>query len=309
MTMLKVGQLRAAPLLLLTLSACASDYGGAINGQRALSPEEQRLQANETKLTEVSRRLNAIEAQQQNATSSDDLRNLRGQLEQLRYDVDQLQKSQAQINDIDQRVRRLEGGGAPPPSGDANAVPGAAYNGGANNSMPGAPIGAPANNAPLVAAGAVVGAAQPVTRTTVVAPAPPAAAPAAASSSAAADEEAIYLRSFDLLKAAKYDDAIGGFKGMLAKYPQGNYADNAWYWMGESYYVKNDYPNALKSYQSLLQKFPASPKVPDALLKSGAILQNQGQKDQARAAFNQILKAYPSSSAATQARTRLAQLK
>ncbi len=96
---------------------------------------------------------------------------------------------------------------------------------------------------------------------------------------------------------------------MLGKYPQGNYADNAWYWMGESYHVKGDDANALKSYQSLLTQFPASPKVPDALLKTGVIYQGQQKTAQARDAYQKVLKQYPSSSAAGQARTRLAQLK
>ena len=139
--------------------------------------------------------------------------------------------------------------------------------------------------------------------------APPVQTQAPASSSASADEEAIYLKSFDQLRAGKYDAAIGGFKAMLGKYPQGNYADNAWYWMGESYHVKGDDNNALRSYQSLLQQFPASPKVPDALLKTGVIYQDQNKTPQARDAYQKLLKAYPSSNAASQARSRLAQLR
>ena len=96
---------------------------------------------------------------------------------------------------------------------------------------------------------------------------------------------------------------------MVAKYPQGNYADNAWYWMGESYHVKGDDDNALKAYQTLLQQFPASPKVPDALLKTGVIYQGQGKNAQARDAYNKVLKLYPTANAAAQARSRLAQLK
>ena len=175
---------RLAPLFAaLALSACATDYGAPINGQRALSPEEQRLQAVENKTVDLSRRLNALESTQ-NGSQADDMRDLRGQVEQLRHDVDTLQQAIQQQN-----------------------------------------------------------------------------------------------------------------------------ADNAWYWMGESYHVKGDDANALKSYQSLLQQFPASPKVPDALLKTGVIYQGQQKNPQARDAYQKVLKQYPSSSAAAQARTRLAQLK
>jgi tol-pal system protein YbgF len=266
----------------LALSACATDYGGPINGQRALSPEEQRLQAVENKTVDLSRRMNALEAQQ-NGSQADDLRNMRGELEQLRHDVDALQQTvQQQNSDFDTRLKRLESGAQPPVAGaDPNA-----------QGQGGAPV-VPAPDAGAVPAG----------------PPPAAAAPPPADNSASADEEAIYLKSFDQLRAGKYDAAIAGFKTMLGKYPQGNYADNAWYWMGESYHVKGDDTNAQRAYQSLLQQFPASPKVPDALLKTGVIFQDQNKTAQARDAYQKLLKAYPSSNAASQARSRLAQLR
>jgi len=271
-----------APLFAaLALSACASDYGEPINGQRALSPEEQRLQAVENKTVDLSRRLNLIES---GGAQADDLRNLHGQIEQLRHDVDTLQQAVQQQNaEIDARFRRLENPQA------VAAVPGA----------PGeAQMSPPPVAAMPVAPSAPVAAPLP--------PPPPVAAAPATSTSAA--EEGIYLKSFDQLRAGNYDAAINGFRSMLSQYPQGNYADNAWYWMGESYHVKGDDTSALRSYQSLLQQFPASPKVPDALLKAGVIYQAQQKIPQARDAYQKVLSKYPSSSAATQARTRLAQL-
>jgi tol-pal system protein YbgF len=271
----------SAPLLAaLTLSACASDYGPPINGQRALSPEEQRLQAVENKTVDLSRRLNAIESGQNNS-QADEMRNLRGEVEQLRHDVDVLQQTvQQQYADTDGRLKRLEGGAQPPPAAGADS--------GAAPVGPGTGYAAPA--APVMPA----------------APPPPPAA--AAPNSSSAEEEAIYLKSFDQLRAGKFDAAISGFHSMLSQFPQGNYADNAWFWMGQSYHVKGDDGSALKCYQSLLQQFPASPKVPEALVNSGVIYQSQHQNAQARDAFQKVLKQYPTSGAATQARTRLAQL-
>jgi len=265
--------LHAAPFFLMALSACAPDYGPSINGQRPLSPEEMRLQAVETKIADLSRRMNGLEAAQQNANSSDEIRSLRGQVEQLRHDLDDAQaRTNAQYLDTDTRLKKVEGGAiANPATGTADNTTGYA----ASPALP--------------------------------APAPP--PPVSAPSSASADEEGIYLKSFDQLKVGKFDEAIRGFRDMLAKYPQGNYADNGWYWMGESYYVgKHDPANGLKCYQALLQSFPASPKVPDALLKTGSIYQDQQKRDQARAAFLQIIKSYPTSPSAAQARTRLSQL-
>lgn len=259
----------------LWLGGCAtSNYGGPINGEQALSPEERRLQAVETRVAELSRQMSVSQAGREQK-DAEELGRLRGLIEQLRYDFDQTQQRNADaITGFDARIKALE----------ADAI-------GRSDAAVGVVDGA----APDSALGGTPSVAIPL--------------PGAAPLSSAADEEAMYLRSFDLLKGGKYDDAIGGFKGMLAKYPQGNYADNAWYWSGESYYIKKDFNNALTSYRSLLEKFSSSPKVPDALLKTGIIQQEQKKKDAARAAYNRVIKEFPNSSAAIQARTRLGQLR
>jgi tol-pal system protein YbgF len=279
----------------LVLAGCAGEYGEPINGQRALSPEEQRLQAVENKTVDLSRRLSAMESAQA-GTAGDDLRQLHGQVEQLQHDVAQLQQGEQQKDaDFDARLKRLEAGAQPPPTADAGGAP------------VGGVVSPPGVQVPAAGATAPPSAMSPPA---VAVASPPAADASAATAgpSSAADEEAIYLKSFDQLRAGKYDSAIAGFRSMVSKYPQGNYADNAWYWMGESYHVKGQDADALKSYQSLLQGFPASPKVPDALLKIGAIYQTQQKTTEARDSYSRLLKQYPNSSAASQARVRLAQL-
>lgn len=255
-------------LAALAVSGCASNsYGGPINGDKALSPEELRLQAVETKLADLTRRFSSSEANRDQRLSSD-LGSLRGTVEQLRYDFDQSQRRNADaVQGLDARLKTLEAAqqAAAPAPADAAA------------------LGTPSPNS------------------TAASPSAPA--------SAGADEEAAYLKSFDLLKAGKYDDAIRGFNAMLAKYPQGNYSDNALYWTGESYNIKKDYASALSNYRTLLEKFPSSPKVPDALLKTGMILQDQKKTEQARTAYNRVIKEFPNSTSATQARSRLAQLR
>lgn len=295
----------AAPLLAaLLLAGCAGSYGAPINGEPALSPEEQRLQAVENKTVDLSRRLNALESAGASGGSvGDDLRSLRGQVEQLRHDVGALQQqSQQQYSDLDARLKRLEAGAAPAQAPGMPAAP--LPPGAAPPPAPGAEANPPAAPAPAVPV-----APPPAAAVTAPAPAVPAPAVPAAPSSAGADEEAMYLHSIDLLKANKLDDATRGFHEQLDKYPQGSYADNAWYWSGQAYYIRQNYPEALKSYQTLLQQFPASPKVPEAMLRVGVIYQDQQKSDAARTTFQHVIKQFPNSTAASQARTRLAQLR
>lgn len=123
------------------------------------------------------------------------------------------------------------------------------------------------------------------------------------------EEEAAYEAVFEKLRGGKYDEAIPGFRDLLQRWPEGRYAANAWYWMGESHYAKRDYDAALDSFRSLLQKFPASAKAPDALLKSGMALLEKKQKAEARATLQKVVAEYPDSNAATVAKQRLEQIK
>lgn len=124
-----------------------------------------------------------------------------------------------------------------------------------------------------------------------------------------AEEETTYLQVFDQLKAGKYDEAIAGFQGMLDRWPDGRYADNALYWMGESHYVKRDYEKAVATFRMLQERFADSAKVPDALLKTGLAQIELKKTEDARATLQKLVATHPNSGAANIARQRLEQLK
>ncbi|MFT4047128.1 MAG: tol-pal system protein YbgF [Solimonas sp.] len=275
-----------------TLAACASDYGGSVSGdgKDVLSPEERRLQAVESRVAVLQRRLDAANLggmDEQSQHMRDDLRTLRGDVEKLRYDFDQ---SQQRSRDLESRIQRLEAGGAAagtaPQAGFVAPGPGAAPSAAApqadgSNSIP---VVTPVQ-APAVAAAA-----------TTLLQGPSAASP---------EEEAAYLGAFDSLKNGKYDDALKGFRGQLEKWPNGRYADNALYWSGEAYYVKRDYKSALAAFQAVGQRFPQSAKGPDALLKTGLVQMDMGDDASGRATLQKVIKTYPTSNAARLAQQRL----
>ena len=216
---------------------------------------EQRLAAIEGKLTEVARKVDnlSLAAQSQNLTRLEaEVRELRGEVEKLRFDFDTSeQRARDLYEDLDRRLRLLE---TTRLSADPRTVQ----------------------------------------------------APAAAASQ---EEEKAYLATFDKLKAGKYDDSIAGFRDLLARWPQGRYADNAWYWMGESHYIKKSYDAALDSFRKLLAQFPSSSKVPDALYKIGMCQAEKKQKNDARATWKRLVTEHPTSQAAGLARQKLEQTK
>ncbi|MBL4623237.1 MAG: tol-pal system protein YbgF [Immundisolibacteraceae bacterium] len=100
-------------------------------------------------------------------------------------------------------------------------------------------------------------------------------------------EQQGYQQAFDLLKAAKYDQAVVAFEQFLQLYPVGSYADNARYWIGESYYVTRSFAKALLQFNQLLEKHPESGKRAGTQLKIGYIYYEQGKWAEA----NQLLSA------------------
>ncbi|MGH8432347.1 MAG: tol-pal system protein YbgF, partial [Solimonas sp.] len=122
---------------------------------------------------------------------------------------------------------------------------------------------------------------------------------------ASVEEETAYLAAFDELKNGKYDGAVRGFRSMLERWPQGAYAANGYFWMGEAYIVKRDHKSALTAFQTLLQRFPTSPKAPDAMLKVGLTQIDLKQESEGRATLQRVISTYPNSNAAKLAQQRL----
>jgi tol-pal system protein YbgF len=133
-------------------------------------------------------------------------------------------------------------------------------------------------------------------------------ATAGGSPAAAGADQGAYNQAFDILKAGKYADAITAFQQFLQTNPQSSLADNAQYWLGESYYVTRDFQNAAAAFQTVLDRWPDSRKAPDALLKLGYTQAQLQHTAQARATLSSVATRYPGSDAANLAAARLLQL-
>ena len=287
---------------LSTLAGCASQ-GRVDGGGDILSPQERRLQTVETRMAEMSRRLDGVNyagLDQDNVKFRDDLRSLRGEVERLRFDYDnQTKRSKDQYANTDARLQRLETANTASVQAAQQAAQIAAAQG--------AVVAAPAPTYPAAST-----AAPSVSAAPVVAPAPAVAGgPVVISNGGGGtpEEEGAYLATFELLKNGKYDDAIRGFRSMLDKWPNGRYSDNATYWMGEAFYVKRDYKSAQTSFQTVLDKFSSSPKAPDAMLKVGLSQIELKQVDQGKATLEKVIKTFPNANAANLAKQRLQSIK
>lgn len=117
-----------------------------------------------------------------------------------------------------------------------------------------------------------------------------------------------YREAFGLLKAGKYDESIEAFNLFLLDHPNSEYADNAQYWLGETYFVKQEYTSAIDEYRKLISNFPASKKQSHALLKIGYSYQRLGELDNAKSVLEDLRTRYPGTAAARLAAERIQQI-
>ena len=123
---------------------------------------------------------------------------------------------------------------------------------------------------------------------------------------AAGGESAAYQAAYArLIKQGDAAGAVAEFQSFLQAYPDSSLAPNAWYWLGESYYISKEYALALKSFGILGERFGGSSKAPDAKLKAAYCLIELKQVDQGRKALEQVIALYPQHPVADMARSRL----
>lgn len=232
-----------------------------------------------------------------------EIASLRGMVEQQAFEIEALSKrNRDQYLDLDSRIGRIEGG--------ASASPSAAPAGDAGTANPAAvdEIALGGSSAP-----ATTEFEEPEVRAPVEGLVGTAAlggsdtAPAAIESVRGnpEDERRSYDAAFDELKEGRYAEAARRFNSFLQMYPDGDYAPNAQYWLGESYYVTQNYEIALEAFQTLLRRFPNSTKAPDGLLKLGYCQYELRQWNEAEATLNRVMQQYPDTTVARLAQGRL----
>ncbi len=122
-------------------------------------------------------------------------------------------------------------------------------------------------------------------------------------------ESELYKQSFGLLKAADYENAIIGFREYLSKFADGKFAANSMFWIGEAYWVTQDYTKAIEEYTELTRVFPESQKSSHALLKIGYCYEKLGKEIEARKALEYLQEKFPNSTASRLGLVKLEKLK
>jgi len=102
--------------------------------------------------------------------------------------------------------------------------------------------------------------------------------------------------------------AIQGFESFMKTFPKSDLADDAQYFVGETYYMSGRFQDAIVAYNQVIERHPSSNTLPDTYYKRGMAQKALGQAAQAKESLSFVVKTYPSSDAAFLAKQALDQL-
>ena len=118
-------------------------------------------------------------------------------------------------------------------------------------------------------------------------------------------EQQMYQTAIDLLPSKKYEASGNKLRNYLRLYPQGVYAANAHYWLGEINFLQKNYDAAEEEFKTVIDRYSKAKQVPDAMLKLALVHQNQGRDNRAKQELQAVVKNYPGSAAAQLAKSQL----
>ncbi len=249
------------------------------------------------------------------------LASMTGRLEELTFQNQSLQnRLDKLISDVDFRLRSLEGGapagaapaanaGQPPAAQQGIAAPGAAQTPAGRTTLSIPPATPSAQQAPAAGSNAspppsgqpgVLGTLTQSDLTTAQRtpaagqPAQPAAAQtASAVSLPAGSAKDKYEFAYGLLRQRNYPDAESAFRQFVGAHKADELSGNAYYWLGETHYVRRQFEPAAVAFLEGYKGYPKGSKAPDNLLKLGMSLAALNRQGEACTTFARLTKEFP----------------
>lgn len=225
-----------------------------------------------------SRGLSQVEMQQQIDSLTNDVRTLRGQLEESNHKLQQVTDRQKSLYDELDKMQQAQQSSAPQANSSA-----------ASATQPQPTTEQSSASQPAQAAA--------VTKEAVAkqqSDASPAKAAPASGSENKEYEAAVNL----VIKDKNYAKAIPAFDTFITNYPNSSLQPGAHYWLGQLLLNQGDREKAKVHFLTVAQKYKDSPKRPEAIYKLGVISKAEGDTEKANKFFQLVIKQYPNTSAA-----------
>ena len=216
-----------------------------------------------------------------------EIQRLTGVNEELNHRLGQVQARLDKMStDMEFRLKTLEDGRTPAGSGASGAAP---------DTMAPALASAPQLPLPVPGANADRGA-------KVLGTLPQAAAKAPQRALVETPEQQ-YDRAHSLIiKQQDYAAAEKALSGFIAKNPTHKLTSNAYYWLGRTFFVRNDFENSVATFAEGFQKHPKSEKAPATLLNLGMSLARLGKQREACTTYAHLQRNFPKATGAVMRR-------
>lgn len=118
-----------------------------------------------------------------------------------------------------------------------------------------------------------------------------------------------YRAALALYGKGALDQSRRAFQKIFDEDPSGELADNALYWIGETYFTTGKYGEAIGFFERIEADYADQNKAPDAIFKIGASLAKQGDLALARRTYQRLIEKYPYSTPAAAARVELKRIR
>ncbi len=120
--------------------------------------------------------------------------------------------------------------------------------------------------------------------------------------------EVLYTNAVKDQTTGKYDLAMQEFTDYLKYFSNTQFASNAQFYIGDIYFRRQDYANAIQAFDNVLERFPDGNKTADAHYMKGQTLMAMGRNDSAAREFRDVYNSYPDTDLAAKAKARLKDL-
>jgi len=121
----------------------------------------------------------------------------------------------------------------------------------------------------------------------------------------ALEEYRSFEKALSAVNSEEYKTAIQVLQAFLKANPKSTIADDAQYWIGESYFAMKDYPSAVTELQEVIKKYPKSEKQPLVLYKQGLSFFAIQSYEDSKTFFEKLIKTYPGSDEAMKAKGKI----
>jgi len=117
--------------------------------------------------------------------------------------------------------------------------------------------------------------------------------PAAPPSTAGLSPQRMWDSAFADYTSGQWTLAVLGFEQYLKAFPKSEQADDAQFYIGETYSLDGKFDEAVAAYDKVIANYPSGDAVPGAYYKRGLALARLGETDRARESWQAVVQKFP----------------